>query len=85
MTPTREVVRPAPVQTTQNHRAASLLYGGRIGFLCTLDHEAICPVHKKAALHRTVAVLSGFRERHTDEVRRTSLTGTSVNKASLIK
>ncbi|MDP8926648.1 MAG: hypothetical protein M3M97_07010 [Actinomycetota bacterium] len=33
-------VRPAPVQTTQNHRAACLLYGGRIGLLCTRSHVA---------------------------------------------
>jgi hypothetical protein len=37
---TRSSSLPGPVQTTQNHRAACLLYGGRIGFLCTPSQVA---------------------------------------------
>src|SRR5918999_6359700 len=50
MTPTREVVRPAPVQTTQNHSSVS-----------ALRRTYLCPVHKKAALHRTGAMRTSMR------------------------
>jgi hypothetical protein len=58
MSPTREeVVCPSPVPTTQNHRAACLLYRGRIDFVCVRSHVASLPcTEKKAARHRTRAV-----------------------------